>query len=223
MIAAVQICAALGSFHDRAGPHSRGERDPRPAFVLSRYRHESGRARRTRSHGECDPRARHGRRRAGEVRSSGPADGRRRHRDGTVHALPQIRSRRSGMARSRSLRAFGRSRLDACLRAAASSRLREDDDRRDQTLSAAGLAHARSSRIRPHARRRDHDGSARSRDCQRGRHGDRRTSPRRFIRRRYRRSRDVCARVRWRSNGRHQSGSDRVGRTLEAEQTHRAV
>ena len=71
---------------------------------------------------------------------------------------------RSGLARSRPLRALGRSRLDADLCAASSSRLRDDDDRRDQALPADRLAHARSSRIRPHARHRDHDRSARPRD-----------------------------------------------------------
>ena len=137
--AALCTRAALGPFHDDAGPSSRGERNPRPGSTFSRS--SSGRARGTRPHGQRHPRAGHGCGRAGEVRPSGPADGRGRYRHRAVHALPQIRSGRSGLARPRPLRAVGRPRLDAALRAALSPRLRDDDDRRDQALPPARLAH----------------------------------------------------------------------------------
>ena len=51
--------------------------------------------------------------------------------------LPEIRSGRSEMAGPRPLRAVGRSRLDADLRAAASHRLRVDDDRGASRISAS--------------------------------------------------------------------------------------
>ena len=66
--------------------------------------------------------ARHGCRREGEIRPSGPADGRGRHRHRAVHAVPEIRRRRSEMAGPRPLRALGRPRLDAALCAALSDR-----------------------------------------------------------------------------------------------------
>ena len=61
--------------------------------------------------------------------------------------LLENRSGRSGLARPRPLRALGRPRLDADLRAAASARLREDDDRGAQALPPARLADAGPSRI----------------------------------------------------------------------------
>ena len=117
--AAARIRAALGRSHDDAGPSSRGERNPRPACTFSRNAAPAARAR-SRPHGERHPRAGDGRGRAGEVRPSRPADGRGRYRDRAVHPLPQIRSGRSGLARPRPLRALGRPRLDAALRAALS-------------------------------------------------------------------------------------------------------
>ena len=153
-------------------------------------------------HGQRHPRAGDGCGRAGEIRPSGPAHGRGRHRDRAVHALSEIRSGRSGMAGSRPLRALGRPRLDAALRTPLSSRLREDDDRRDQALPPAWLAHARPSRTRPHARRRNHHRPARPGTRQRRRHGDCRTASRRRVRRRGGRSHDLRARLRRRPDGR---------------------
>ena len=144
----------------------------------ARTRTPSAQPRRTRPHGERHPGARHGCGGAGEIRPSRPADGRGRYRDRAVHAVPQARSGRSEMAGPRPLRALGRPRLDADLRAALSARLRGDDDRRDQALPPARLAHARASGELHHARRRDHHRPARPGPRQRGRHGDRRAASR---------------------------------------------
>ena len=156
-------------------------------------------------------------------RTSGHAHGRGGHRDRAVHAFPEVRSGRSGLAGPRPLRALGRPRLDAALRALLSSRLREDDDRGDQALPPAWLAHARPSRTRPHARRRNHYRPARPGIGRRRRHGDCRTASRRRVRRRCGRSHDLRARVRRRLDGRDQPGSDCARRTPEAEKAHRAL
>ena len=71
--------------------------------------------------------------------------------------------------------------------------------------------------------RRDHHRSARPGARQRRRHGDRRAASRRAVRRRHRRSLDLCARLRRRSDGGDQPGSDRARGTSEAQQAHRAV
>ena len=174
-------------------------------------------------HGQCHPRVGDGRRRAGEIRPSRPAHGRRRRGDRPVHAIPEIRSGRSGLARPRPLRALGRPRLDADLRAALSHRLSGDDARADQALPPARLDHRRPSGIRPHARRRDHHRPARARPRQRGRHGDRRAASRGGIRRRRGRSQDLRARLRRRPDGRHQPGSHRARRSSQAQPADRAV
>ena len=127
------------------------------------------------------------------------------------------------MARSRPLRALRRPRLDAALRRASPSRLREDDDRRDQALPPARFAHARAPRIRPHARRRDHDRAARPGPRQCRRHGDRRAPSRRVVRQRHRRSFDLRARLRRRPDGRHQPGGDSACRAPQAAKAHRAL
>ena len=145
------------------------------------------------AHGERHPRAGDGRGRAGEIRPSRPADGRGRHRDRAVHAVPEIRSGRSGLARPRPLRALGRPRLDADLRAASSPRLRGDDDRADQALPPARLDHRRPSGIRPYAGRRDHHRPARPGPRQRGRHGDRRAASRRRVRQTSSITRPMCS------------------------------
>src|SRR5262249_16401430 len=152
---------------------------------------------------------RHGRGRTGEIRPSRPAHGRGRRRDRAVHAVSQVRCRRPRLARPRPLRAVGRSRLDADLRAALSPRLREDDDRGDQALPPVGLDHARPSREFPHAGRGDDDRTARPGTCQRGRHGDRRAAPRRSIRPRARGPSHLRARLRRRSDGGRKPGGDR--------------
>ena len=175
-----------------------------------------------RPHGQCHPRAGDGCGRAGEVRASRPADGRGRHRDRAVHALSEIRSGRSRLARPRPLRAVGRPRLDADLRAAASPRLRADDDRGTAALPPAGLDHARPSGEFRHARPRDHHRAARPGARQRGRHGDRRTASRGGVRR-HRRSPHLRARLRRRPDGRHQPGGDRARRASQAQPADRAV
>ena len=88
------------------------------------------------------PRARDGRRRGGEVRSSRHADGHGRDRRRAVDASPAPQPRQSALARSRSLRAVERPRLDAAVRAAAPDRLRPADRR------AAALPPARTRRRR---------------------------------------------------------------------------
>ena len=84
----------------------------------------------------------------------------------------------SAVAGSRSLRAVERPRLDAALRAAAPDRLRPAD-RRAEALPPAALEDARAPGARRDARRRDHDGAARTGARQRGRHGARGTAARR--------------------------------------------
>ena len=140
-----------------------------------------------------------------------------------VHALSQIRPGRSGLARPRPLRALGRPRLDAALCAPASHRLRGDDHRRAQALPPARLAHPRPPGARPHPRRRNHHRTARPRPGQCGRHGDRGAAPRRRVRQRHCRSRDLRARFRRRPDGRHQPGSHCARRAPQAEQADRAV
>ena len=210
--------AFFGNSHDNARPSCRGERSrSRPAFRRTQ------RTRRARSHGERDSCAGDGRSRKGEFRSPGTADGRSRHRDRPVHPLSEIRSSGSGLARPRPLRAFGRPRFDAALCAALSRRLREDDDRSDQALPPARLAHAGASGIRPYARRRDHHRSARAGPRQCGWDGDCGTAPRGRIRRRHRRSLHLCARIRRRPDGRHQPGGDCARRPPQAEKADRSL
>ena len=182
---------ARGSPSNPLGPAMTSPKSPLAAAAAAAAPSAAGRdgrrphdARAARPHGQRHPRARDGCGRAGEIRPSRPADGRGRHRDRAVHAVPEIRSGRSGLARPRPLRALGRPRLDAALRAAPSARLRGDDDRGDQALPPARLDHARPSGEFRHARRRDHDRAARPGARQRGRHGDRRAASRRRVRRR---------------------------------------
>ena len=122
--------------------------------------------------GECHPRARHGCRSAGQVRPSRHADGHGRRRDRAVHAIPEVRRRRARLARPRPLRAVGRPRLDAALRAALSHRLSRHDDRGAEAFPPARLQDRRPSRIRPRAGHRDDHRSARPGPRQRRRHGD---------------------------------------------------
>ena len=63
----------------------------------------------------------------------------------------------AALARPRPLRAVGRPRLDAALRAALSHGHAGHDARRAEALPPVGLEDAGPSRIRPHARRRDDD------------------------------------------------------------------
>ena len=86
----------------------------------------------------------------------------------------------SALARSRSLRAVQRPRLDAAVRAAASDRLRPAD-RRAQAFPPAALEDAGPSGSRRHARRRDDDRPARPGARQRRRHGARRAAARRRV------------------------------------------
>ena len=175
------------------------------------------------AYGECDPRARDGRRRKGEIRPSRAADGRRRYRHRAVHAVPEIRCRRSGMAGPRPLRAIGRARLDAALCAALPHRQYRHDARPAQAFPPARIADAGSSGEFPHQGRRDHDRAARPGHCHLGRHGARRADARRRVRQEDRRPSHLRARLRWRPDGRRLAGGDRAGRPLEAQQADRAV
>ena len=86
---------------------------------------------------------------------------------------------RAGLAGPRPLRAVGRARVDAALRAAVPDRLSGDDDRGDRELPPARVADGGASGIRPCARDRDDDGAARPGPRERGRDGDGRAEPRR--------------------------------------------
>ena len=103
------------------------------------------------------PGARHGRGRAGEVRPSRHAHGHGRRRHRAVDAIPQPRPAASRLARPRPLRALGRPRLDAALRAAVPHRLPGHDARRAAALPPARARTGRPSRVRPRPRHRDHD------------------------------------------------------------------
>ena len=61
--------------------------------------------------------------------------------------------------------------------------------------------------VRPHARRRDHHGSAGPGPRQRRRHGDGGAPSQCALRRRSRQPQDLCDRGRWLPDGRHQPGS----------------
>ena len=140
-----------------------------------------GRAQPPRS-GQRDPRARDGCGRGGQVRPSRHAHGHGGRRDRPVHAVPALRPGRARVARSRPLRAVGRARLDAALRAALPDRLSGHGPRAAAALSPARLAHRGPSRIRPCARHRDHHRTARPGPRQRGRHGARRAPSARPVR-----------------------------------------
>ncbi|MGY3362225.1 hypothetical protein ACVWZK_008888 [Bradyrhizobium sp. GM0.4] len=202
------------------GSFRRGQIQPQAPHFRRIFRHDAGRSQ---PYGQCDPRPCHGRRREGEIGSSGPADGRRRHGDRAVHAIPEIRRRRAGLAGPRPLRALGRARLDADLFAAVSDRQPRDDDRPAQGLSPVGIADTRTSRARPHQGHRDHHRSARPGHFHRRRHGARREDARRRVRQEDCRSPYLCDRFRRRFDGRRVAGSDRVGRALEAQQADRAL
>ena len=194
-----------------------------PAAAMREPEDRAAQPRRARPHGERHPRARDGRGRAGEVRPSRPADGRGRHRDRAVHAIPEIRSGRSDMARPRPLRALGRPRLDAALRAAVSARLRGDDDRARSSASAS------SARSRPAIRRTSSRPASRPPPARSARGSATRSawrSPSGISRREFgddRRSPHLRARLRRRPDGRHQPGSDRARRASEAQPADRAV
>ena len=175
------------------------------------------------AHGQRHPRAGDGRGGAGEIRPSRHAHGHVRRRNRAVLAVPDIRSGRSCLARPRPLRAVGRPRLDADLRAALSHRLCRGDAGRDQALPPARLEDARPPGKFHHAGRRDHDWPARARLGQRGRHGDRREASRRRVRRRGGEPQDLRDRERRRPDGRHQPRGHRARRALEAQQVDRAV
>ena len=174
-------------------------------------------------HGERLARARDGRGRKGQFRPSRHADGHGRRGDRAVHAVPQIRSAGAGLARPRPLRAVGRARLDAALRAAAPARLSRHDARRAEALPPARQPHRRPSRARPRHRHRDDDRAARPGSRQFGRHGARRAASRGRVRRRPRQSsylRDLRRRL---PDGGDQPRGDLAGRPSQAQQADRAV
>ena len=123
------------------------------------------------------PGAGDGRGAEGELGASGDADGHGRRRHRALRAAPEVRRQRAALAGPRPLRAVGRARVDAALRAPVPDRLRADDDRRAQAVPPARVADRRASRVRPRRGDRDDDRAARPGARQRGRHGDRRGEP----------------------------------------------
>ena len=122
----------------------------------------------------------------GELRPPGNADGARPARLRALAALPALRPRAADLAQPRPLRALGRARLDAALRAALPDRgaggrprLRDrrapvGDPRRHQVLSPARLEGAGPPRVPLDLRRRDDHRPARPGRRDLGRDGDRR-------------------------------------------------
>ena len=129
-----------------------------------------------------------------------------------LDALPAPRADATRLAGSRPVRAVGRARQHAAVLAAPPDRLRRLA-RRPQVVPPVGQPDAGPSRVRPDARRRGDDRSARPGLRQRGRHGHRRApaggrvQPRRP---RHRRPLDLRHRVRRRPPGGHRVG----GRSL---------
>ena len=109
-----------------------------------------------------------------------------------------------GLARPRPLRAVGRARLDAALRAALPDRLSRHGPRAAAALPPARLAHRGPSRVRPCARHRDHHRAARPGPRQRGRHGAGRAPSARPVRRGSGRPPHLRDRERRRPDGGHQ-------------------
>ncbi len=161
-------------------------------------------ARRSFPYGQCDPRAGHGCCRKGQIRASRPADGRRRHRHRAVHAVPEIRRRRSALAGPRPFCSFGRAWLDAAIRAALPHRQCRHDAGADQEFSPARFQDAGPPGKFPHLRRRNHDRPARPGRRLLGRIGIGRAALGGGIRRGHRRSPYLCAVFRRRSDGRRQ-------------------
>ena len=108
---------------------------------------------------------------------------------------------RPELARPRPLRALGGPRLDAALLAAAPVAATPCSLEEIRRFRQLGSQHARASRARPHARRRDHDRAARPGRRQRGGHGARRAAARRALRQRARRPPHLRARQRRRHDG----------------------
>ena len=113
------------------------------------------------------------------------------------------------LAAARPLRALERPRVDAALRAAPPLRVRAHA-RRPRELPPAPLEDAGAPRVRPHARRRGHDRSARPGLRARRRHGARRARHARALRGRGRRARQPL-RVRHRERRRPDGGDLRRG------------
>ena len=130
---------------------------------------------------------------------------------------------RARMARPRPLRAVGRPRLDAALRAALSDRLSRHGYRAAQGLPPARLAHRRPPGIRPCARHRDHHRAARPGARQRGRHGARRAAAQSPLRGRAGRSFHLLPGRRRLPDGGHQPGGDLARRASQARPAHRPV
>ena len=130
---AIQPLTSRRLLASNRGIRTRGGSPPNISFQAD-FHHDAGRSF---PYGQCDSRPRHGRRREGQIRPSRPADGRRRHRHRAVHAVPEIRRRRSKMAGPRPFRAFGRARLDAAVCAAVSHRQQGHDARRRSRTSGS--------------------------------------------------------------------------------------
>ena len=130
---------------------------------------------------------------------------------------------RAAVAGSRPVRALGRARLDAALRAALSDRLSRHGDRRSQGVPAARIEDGRAPRAWPCARHRNHHGPTWPGPRQRGRHGAGGTAAVGAARFRTGRSPYLRHRWRWLPDGRHQPGGDLAGRASETLEVDRAV
>ena len=107
--------------------------------------------------------------------------GARRHGVHAVVAAPAVQPERSALVRPRPLRALGRPRVDAAVRAAVPHRLRPDA-RRPQDVPPARQQDAGPPRSRTHAGRRGDDRAARpGLRATRVGHGDRRSASRRRL------------------------------------------
>ena len=196
----------------RAGKAAPGEH-PRPPPAFRRPLDEGSRAQ-----GAGD-----GRGAEGEFRASGTADGHGRRGDRPLREAPEVRCEHAVLAGPRPLRAVGRARVDAALRPLVPDRLQPHDDRRDQAVPPARLAHRGPSRVRARARDRDDDGAARPGARERRRHGDRRGEPCRPLRAQGRRPPHLGHRRRRLPDGGDQPRGDRPRREAAAEPADRDV
>ena len=118
--------------------------------------HRTGRTGwRRRPTGQRHPRPGDGCRRKSQVRPPRHADGHGRRRDRAVHPVHEVRPGRSGLARSRPLRAVGRPRLDADLRAASTCSATTTCRSSSSRPSASWAPHRRPPGIRSRQGHRD--------------------------------------------------------------------
>ena len=161
---------------------------------------------------ERHPLPRHRRDRARRRGAPGRPARHGRDRHCTLHAAPEVRRRRSDLARPRPRRAFQRSRLDAAVCTAPPDRVRAHRHRPDQHLPRLRLALRRPPGDRRELGNRGHHRPARPGHRQCARDGRGRGLAQRAVRRRRRRPPHLCLRRRRLSAGRCRPGDDRAGR-----------